>query len=82
MCLAIPGKIISVDRSTEGLAMAKVDFGGILKDICIEWVDAEKEDYILAHAGVAITRIDMEEAIHTLQDFETIGKITKNNEFR
>ena len=35
MCLAVPGKIISIDRSIPEMTMAKVDFGGILKNICI-----------------------------------------------
>ncbi|HDJ33086.1 MAG TPA: HypC/HybG/HupF family hydrogenase formation chaperone, partial [Bacteroidetes bacterium] len=38
MCLAIPGKIISIDRSNPDLVMAKVDFAGVKKDICIQWV--------------------------------------------
>ena len=41
MCLAVPGKIISIDRSIPEMTMAKVDFGGILKNICIEWVDVK-----------------------------------------
>jgi len=50
MCLAAPGKIVSVDSSTEGLRMARVSFSGI-NDICIEWVpEANQGDYVLAHA--------------------------------
>ena len=49
MCLAIPGKIISIDRSEPELAMARVDFSGITKNICIQWVDVTERDYILAH---------------------------------
>ena len=45
MCLAVPGKIISIDRSIPEMTMAKVDFGGILKNICIEWVDVKQGDY-------------------------------------
>ena len=44
MCLAVPGKIVSIDRSVPDLAMAKVDFSGITKDICIHWVDATEGD--------------------------------------
>jgi hydrogenase expression/formation protein HypC len=75
MCLAIPGKIISIDSSNEEMKMAKVDFGGIVKDICVQWVDAEEEDYVLAHAGMAISLIDAEEAEQTLKDFESIERI-------
>ena len=67
MCLAVPGKIISIDRSVPDLAIAKVDFGGITKDICIQWVDAAEGDYILAHAGMAISTVNAEEAEETLE---------------
>ena len=67
MCLAIPGKILHIDLSTPELAMAKVDFGGITKSICIQWVEAQAGDYILAHAGMAIAVIDAHEAEQTLQ---------------
>ena len=78
MCLAIPGRIIKKDTSTDGLTMAKVDFGGVIKDICIQWVDAYKEEYVRAHAGVTITKVDENEALLTLQDFEKIGEYLDN----
>lgn len=68
MCLAVPGKIVSIDNSVPEMTMAKVDFGGILKNICIEWVEVKKGDYILAHAGVAISVVDVKEAEETLED--------------
>jgi hydrogenase expression/formation protein HypC len=73
MCLAIPGKIISVDRSTPELAMATADFGGILKQVCIQWVDAEAGDYVLTHAGLAITVVDPAEAQQTWADLDAIA---------
>ncbi|MDR1644255.1 MAG: HypC/HybG/HupF family hydrogenase formation chaperone [Tannerellaceae bacterium] len=72
MCLAIPGKIISVDRSVPELAMAKVDFGGICKDICVQWVEATEGDYVLAHAGMAIAVVDAVEAGKTIDAFDAI----------
>lgn len=74
MCLAVPGKIISVDTSIPELKMAKVDFGGIIKSICIEWVDVSEGEYILAHAGMAISKIDTEYAEQTLEDFDAIAR--------
>ena len=73
MCLAIPGKIISIDTAHE-LKMATVDFHGVSKEICIEWIDAGIGDYILAHAGVALTTLDEAEATATLQDFDALAK--------
>ena len=61
MCLAVPGKILSIDNSIPELRMAKVDFGGIIKKICIQWVDVSIGDYVLVHAGVAITVVEEEE---------------------
>ncbi|MDR2118315.1 MAG: HypC/HybG/HupF family hydrogenase formation chaperone [Tannerellaceae bacterium] len=72
MCLAVPGKIIRIDRSVPELAMAETDFGGILKRICVQWVEVETGDYILAHAGMAIAVIDPAEAQRTLDDFDAI----------
>jgi hydrogenase expression/formation protein HypC len=73
MCLAVPGKILSIDASVPELKMAKVDFGGVIKSICIQWLDAQPDDYILAHAGMAISIVDPEEAEQTLADFEAIA---------
>ena len=67
MCLAIPGKILDIDTSCS-LRMATVDFGGIHKSICIQYVDAEPGDFILAHA-----RLDSEEAEATLEDFRILA---------
>lgn len=78
MCLAVPGKIISIDCSVPELKMAKVDFGGMMKDICIQWVEAVEGDYILAHAGMAISMIDTGEAEKTLVDFEAIVRSLEN----
>lgn len=72
MCLAVPGKIVRIDR-TLSPRMATVDFGGVCRDICVEWVDVEENDYILAHAGIALTRMDAREAEETLHDFELLA---------
>lgn len=74
MCLAIPGKIININDSVPDLKMAKVDFGGMMKDVCIQWIDAEVGDYILAHAGIAISIVNEEYAKQTLADFELLAQ--------
>jgi hydrogenase expression/formation protein HypC len=73
MCLAIPGKIIDIDETIPELKMAKVDFGGIVKPICIQWLDVSIGDYVLAHAGMAISQLDEQEAEQTLKDFDEIA---------
>ena len=73
MCLAIPGRILSVDNSIPELRMAKVEFSGIVKNICIQWVEADKGDYVLAHAGMAIAVVDSEQARETLEDLKKLS---------
>jgi hydrogenase expression/formation protein HypC len=62
MCLAVPGKIMSV--SGEDLArQARVDFGGILKEVNLAYLpEAQLGDYVLVHVGFAISVVDEEEA--------------------
>ena len=55
MCLGIPGKIIEIYQK-DSLRMAKIDFGGILKEACLEYIpEAKVEDYALIHVGFAIS---------------------------
>ena len=77
MCLAIPGKIKSIESRYEGLVrIAKVQFGGITKEASLEMLpSAEVGDYVLVHVGVAISRIDEEEAMKTFKYLEEIGEI-------
>jgi hydrogenase expression/formation protein HypC len=68
MCLAVPGKIESIDESNPNLKMAKVNFGGVVKNICIDWISEPKVgEYILAHVGFALNKIDEEGAEETLK---------------
>ena len=77
MCLAIPGKIRSIESQYDGLVrMAKVQFGGITKEASLEMVPAAKEgDYVLVHVGVAISIVNEEEARKTFEYLKEIGEI-------
>lgn len=77
MCLAIPGKITSIETMYDGLVrMAKIQFGGITKQASLEMVPAAKEgDYVLVHVGVAISIVDEEEAKKSFEYLEMIGEI-------
>lgn len=58
MCLAVPGQVTQID-SREGLAEALVDFGGVRKRICIEGLpEASVGDWVLVHAGFALSQVD------------------------
>ena len=74
MCLAVPGKIISIDNSDPELKMAKVKFGEITKDICIQWVkDVTEGDYIIAHIGTALSKLDEADAKAVLDALNEMG---------
>ena len=66
MCLGVPGKIIEIYEK-EGLKMAQVDFSGVKRETCIEYVpEAEIGDYAIVHVGFAISLLSEEEAQETL----------------
>mgnify|MGYP001481480620 FL=1 len=70
MCLAIPGKILDIDRASQPL-MGKVSFGGIQKQICLELTpDATIGEYVIVHVGFAISKMDETEALETLKLIE------------
>ena len=77
MCLAIPGKILSITKKEEGvMRTAKVLFGGITKETNLELVpEAREGDYVLVHVGVALTIVDEEEAQKTLRFLEGSGEM-------
>ena len=74
MCLAIPGEIIElVER--EGLRFALVDFGGITREVCLEYQrDADIGDFVLVHVGFAIAKVDRDEAARHWQLLRELGE--------
>ncbi len=67
MCLGIPGKVIDI-YEVEGLRMGRVDFGGVIKECCLEYVpEIQVGDYTIIHVGFAITVIDEQEAQRTFE---------------
>ncbi|HKK40823.1 MAG TPA: HypC/HybG/HupF family hydrogenase formation chaperone [Bacteroidales bacterium] len=81
MCLAVPGKVISIDASDPDLKMAKVQFGGVVQDICVQWIDdLNTGDYVMAHVGVALNKVDEEDARITLNALYEMREIDFNFE--
>jgi hydrogenase expression/formation protein HypC len=73
MCLAVPGKILSIEDRDE-TRMAKVDFGGVVKDVCLAYLpEIEVGDYTIVHVGFAIQRLDEASALETLALFRSMG---------
>lgn len=79
MCLAIPGKITTIESKYDGLArVAKVSFGGIVKEASLEMVPhAKVDDYVLVHVGVAISVVDEAEARQTFKYLEQMGEVAE-----
>ena len=80
MCLAIPGKVEEI--STDGLIrIGRVNFGGIVKRVCLDYVpEVEVGDYTIVHVGFALSKIDEETALQTLEDFHTLGLLEEELE--
>jgi hydrogenase expression/formation protein HypC len=75
MCLAVPGKILSISGSDTS-RMGQISFGGIGKEACLAFVpEAKVGDYVLVHAGFAISIVDEAEAAETLEYFRQIGDL-------
>jgi len=73
MCLAVPGLVESI-RDEDGLAMGRVNFGGVVKDVCLAYVpDVAVGDYTLVHVGFALARIDEATAQATLRALAELG---------
>jgi hydrogenase expression/formation protein HypC len=73
MCLAIPGKLTDIYQK-DNLRMAKIDFGGIVKEICLAYIpEAKIGDYALIHVGFAISLMDEEEAQETLKLLQEVS---------
>lgn len=77
MCLAIPGKIKSIDYQYDGLVrMAQISFGGITKEASLDMVpQAQVGDYVLVHVGVAISVVDEDEAQKSFRYLAEIGEL-------
>src|SRR3954452_13924206 len=75
MCLAVPGAVLDI-WDKDGTRMARVDFGGVEKEICLEFVpDLEVGDYTIVHVGFALQRLDEASALETLALFRQMGEL-------
>ncbi len=75
MCLGVPGKIVEIYDSL-GLRMCKIDFGGAVREACLETLpEAKVGDYTIIHAGFALNILSEEEANETLRMLREISDI-------
>ena len=79
MCLGVPAKVIEL-YETNGIKMAKVDFGGIIKEACMEYLPEIKVgDYTIIHVGFGLSILDEKEAMETI---DLLNQITAAEEER
>jgi hydrogenase expression/formation protein HypC len=75
MCLGIPAKVVELYK-TNDIRMAKVDFGGIIKEVCMEYLPEVKVgDYTIIHVGFGLSILDEKEALETLDLLKQIGEL-------
>jgi hydrogenase expression/formation protein HypC len=80
MCLAVPGKIIEI-YETGGLKMAKIDYGGVVREACLAYVpEALVGEYAIVHVGFALNILDEAEALKTLEVFRELDLFTEAEE--
>ena len=76
MCLAVPGKIKEIIGDDPLERKGKVEFGGVVKEVALAYVpEAETGDYVIVHAGFAISKVDEQEAAETLKYFKQIEEM-------
>lgn len=76
MCLGIPGRILEI-HDDRGLAMGRVDFGGVRREVCLEYVadHVRPGDYVVVHVGFAISQVDEAEAQRTFEALKEMSQL-------
>jgi hydrogenase expression/formation protein HypC len=81
MCLAMPGKIVEIEGKDSLGPRAKVDFGGVLKEVSLACLtDVKVGDYVIVHVGIALSKLDEEEAARTLELFSEMAELEQQDE--
>lgn len=77
MCLAVPGQIVSLSETGSPERMGRVNFGGVIKEVSLAFTpEAERGDFVIIHAGFAISRLDEDEARASLAEFAALEQST------
>ena len=78
MCLGVPGKVVAITRHEVGMQMGRVQFGGIHKEVCLSFLpEIQLGDYVIVHAGFAISQLDEAEAAMTLEILRQMGDLAE-----
>jgi hydrogenase expression/formation protein HypC len=80
MCLGVPGKIQQIFEK-DGLRMGKIDFGGVLREACLEYLpEVNTGDYVVIHVGFAISQLSEQEAEETIAMIREISSFAAEQE--
>ena len=78
MCLGVPGRVIEVTTNELGVPSGKVDFAGVVKEVCFACTpEVRVGEYVIVHVGFAISQIDEEEAQQVFTYLEEIGELAE-----
>lgn len=79
MCLAIPGKVVSISGDDPLVRMGRIDFSGIVKEACLAYVpEVQIGDYVIVHVGFALSKVDEDEAqkiFEYLKEMDELGDL-------
>jgi hydrogenase expression/formation protein HypC len=76
MCLGVPGQVVEVVHNEIGIPMGKVDFSGVVKEVCFAYTpEVEAGEWVVVHVGFAISKIDEAEAKKVFLYLEEIGEL-------
>lgn len=76
MCLGVPGLVVDRVHESDELASATVEFAGIRRTVCIALVpDVQPGEYVIVHAGIALNRIDADEAERVFEYLNEIDEV-------
>jgi hydrogenase expression/formation protein HypC len=81
MCLAVPGKVISIEGDDPILRAGKVNFGGVIKQVNLSYVpEAKVGAYVIVHVGFALSVVDEEEAMRVFEYLRSMDDLEELNE--
>jgi hydrogenase expression/formation protein HypC len=81
MCLAIPGKVVSISGDDPLTRMGRVDFGGVIKEASLAYVpEANVGDYVIVHVGFALSKVDEDEAQKVFEYLKEMDELAELKE--
>lgn len=81
MCLAVPGKVLSIEGAEPILRTGKVQFGGIVKEVHLAYLpEAKVGDYVIVHVGFAISIVDEKEATRVFEYLKEMDALRESEE--